>query len=107
MAEILWDMPEAEARNSRKAWVDSGRSKEELARLTHPFDPLTYAAGLRQKRVLMIAGRSDEVIPPSATTRLWEAAGRPPIHWLHCGHYSAAGYLLPIFREVVEFFAEE
>jgi dienelactone hydrolase len=107
LAEILWDMPEAEARNSRKAWIDSGRTKEELARLTRPFDPLTYAAGLQQKRVLMIAGRSDEVIPPSATTRLWEAAGRPPIQWLDCGHYSAAGYLLPIFRNVVAFFAEE
>ncbi|WP_169979201.1 alpha/beta hydrolase family protein [Tautonia rosea] len=107
LAEILWDMPEDEARDSRKAWIASGRTKEELARLTHPFDPLTYAAGLQGKRVLMIAGRSDEVIPPSATTKLWEAAGRPPIQWLDCGHYSAAGYLLPVFRTVVAFFAEE
>lgn len=107
LAEILWDMPEAEARDSRKAWIASGRTKEELAQLTLPFDPLTYARGLQGKRVMMIAGRSDEVIPPSATTKLWEAAGRPPIQWLDCGHYSAAGYLLPVFRHVVAFFAEE
>ncbi|MEW4567097.1 alpha/beta hydrolase [Tautonia sp. JC769] len=107
LAEILWEMPEAEARNSRTAWIESGRTKEDLARLIRPFDPLTYAPGLRDKRVLMIAGRADEVIPPSATTRLWEAAGRPPIRWLDCGHYSAAGYLLPVFRDVVAFFAAE
>lgn len=107
LAEILWDMPEAEARDSRKAWIASGRTRKELAELTRPFDPLTYAKGLQRKRVLMIAGRSDEIIPPSATTKLWEAAGRPPIQWLDCGHYSAAGYLLPVFRTVIAFFNDE
>ncbi len=107
MADILWEMPEREARNSRQAWIDSGRSRQDLEDLTRPFDPLTYAEGLRGKRVLMISGRVDEIIPPEAAVSLWNAAGRPDIHWLDCGHYSAAGYLLPVFREVVSFFDEE
>ncbi|RUL89535.1 alpha/beta hydrolase family protein [Tautonia sociabilis] len=107
LADILWDLPEPEARDSRRAWLDSGRSRDDLEALTRPFDPLTYADRLRDKRVLMIAGRADEVIPPSAASRLWEAAGRPSIRWYDCGHYSAAGYLLPAIREVVAFFADQ
>jgi dienelactone hydrolase len=106
LAEILWEMPEEEARDSRRAWIESGRTRADLEELTRPFDPITYADRLRSKRVLMIAGRSDEVIPPRAAARLWEAAGRPPIRWYDCGHYSAAGYLLPAIREVVTFFAD-
>lgn len=107
LADILWEMPEREARNSRQAWIDSGRSRQELEALTLPFDPLTYAEGLREKRVLMISGRVDEIIPPEAAVSLWNAAGKPEIHWLDCGHYSAAGYLLPAFREVIAFFKED
>ncbi|CAN5705114.1 hypothetical protein BH23PLA1_BH23PLA1_19730 [soil metagenome] len=105
LADILWDMPEREARFYKQQWIDSGRTKDDLKTLTQPFDPLTYADRLRGKRVLMIAGNTDEVIPPSATESLWEAAGRPTIHWYDCGHYSAAGYLLPALREVVAFFS--
>ena len=68
---------------------------------------MTYADRLAGKRLLMIAGNSDEVIPPRAARALWERAGRPPIVWYDCGHYSAAGYLLPAVRRTVDFFAEE
>ena len=54
---------------------------------------------------MMIAGKVDEVVPPASTLLLWEAAGRPAIHWCDCGHYSAVGYLLPGIRQTVEFFA--
>ena len=43
----------------------------------------------------MIAGNVDEVVPPASARALWEAAGRPPILWYDCGHYSAVGFLLP------------
>ena len=55
----------------------------------------------------MMAGNVDEVVPPSSARALWEASGRPPIRWFDCGHYSAAGYLLPAIREAVDFFAAE
>ncbi len=101
LAEILWEMPEGAA--YRAIWIAAGRTKADLERLTAPYDPLTYAHRLRGKRVLMMAGNVDEVIPPKAAERLWEAAGRPEIVWFDCGHYSAVGYLLPGIRRAVEF----
>jgi hypothetical protein len=103
LATILWEMPEGAA--YRKLWIEAGRTKEDLKALTAPFDPLTYAAGLKGKRLMMIAGKVDEVVPPGSTLLLWEAAGRPAIRWCDCGHYSAVGYLLPGIRQTVDFFA--
>ena len=103
LATILWEMPEGAA--YRKQWIESGHTKQDLKMLTEPYDPLTYAGRLKGKRLMMLAGKVDEVVPPAATLLLWEAAGRPPIHWCDCGHYSAVGYLLPGIRQTVEFFA--
>jgi dienelactone hydrolase len=107
LARILWEMPEPEAARYRARWVESGRTLADLKALTDPYDPLTHARRLVGKRILMIAGTVDEVIPPSSARALWEAAGRPPIRWYDCGHYSAVGFLLPAFRETVEFFAAD
>ena len=105
--EILWNMPETEAKRYRKAWLDSGRTRADLKILTAPLDPLTYADRLKGKAILMIAGTIDEVIPPSAAKALWETAGKPTIIWYDCGHYSAAGFLLPAIRRTVDYFAED
>ena len=105
LAHILWSMPESA--KYQEAWVASGRTFADLKAMTDPFDPRTYAPRLAGKRVLMIAGNVDEVIPPASTRALWEAAGRPPITWYDCGHYSAAGFLLPAIRQTVDFFAAD
>ena len=105
--EILWEMDEPEARQYRKQWLAAGRTRAELKALTTPYDPLTYADRLVGKKLLMMAGNIDEVVPPSAARALWEASGKPPIRWFDCGHYSAAGFLLPAIRETVEFFAAD
>lgn len=104
LARVLWEMPEG--RKYRALWVASGRTFDDLKTLTDPYDPLSYAHRLRGKQVLMIAGNVDEVIPPASARALWEAAGKPPIRWFDCGHYSAVGFLLPAVRETVEFFAD-
>jgi cephalosporin-C deacetylase-like acetyl esterase len=103
LSMILWGMPEGAP--FRKLWLESGRSQSDLKALTDPFDPLTYAKRLVGKRVLMIAGKVDEVVPPASTVALWEAAGRPTIHWYDCGHYSSIGFLLPGIRRAVDFLA--
>jgi dienelactone hydrolase len=105
LASILWEMPEAA--KYRDAWIKSGRAFQDLKVLTDPFDPLTYADRLRKKKVIMMAGNVDDVVPPASAQVLWEAAGRPPITWYDCGHYSAVGYLLPAIRKTVEFFEAE
>jgi len=104
LSRILWTMPEGAA--FRAWWTQSGRTLADLKALTDPFDPMFYANRLAGKRVLIIAGKVDEVVPPASTLVLWEAAGRPPIRWYDCGHYSAAGYLLPGIRQTVDFFAK-
>ncbi len=104
LSRILWEMPEG--RTFRARWIESGRTRADLKALTDPFDPLRYASRLRTKRVFMMAGKVDEVIPPDSARELWLAAGRPDILWCDCGHYSAVGFLLPGIRRTVEFFAE-
>jgi dienelactone hydrolase len=104
LARVLWEMPEGA--RYKAIWVESGRTLADLKALTDPFDPLTHAHRLVGKRLLMIAGKVDEVIPPASTVALWEAAGRPPITWYDCGHYSAVGFLLPGIRRTVDFFAD-
>jgi dienelactone hydrolase len=105
LARILWGMPEAA--KYRALWIASGRTQADLKALTEPFDPLTYAHRLVGKRIMMIAGNVDEVIPPDSARALWDAAGRPPIRWYDCGHYSAVGYLLPAVRETADFFTAD
>jgi dienelactone hydrolase len=105
LSRILWEMPEAA--RYRALWTASGRTLADLKALTDPFDPLTYAHRLVGKRLLMMAGNVDEVVPPASTRALWMAAGRPPILWYDCGHYSALAYLLPAVRTTVDFFAAE
>lgn len=103
LASVLWNMPEGA--RYKTSWIKSGRTFQDLEMLTLPYDPLTYASGLKGKRVIMMAGNTDDVIPPESARKLWEAAGRPPITWFDCGHYSAVGYLLPAIRQTVDFFA--
>ena len=105
--EILWEMDEPEARRYRTRWLAEGKTRADLKALTIPLDPLTYADRLIGKKILMMAGNVDEVVPPSSARALWLASGRPPIRWFDSGHYSAAGFLLPGLREAVEFFATE
>ncbi len=105
LATVLWNMQEGA--KYKNLWIKSGRTFEDLKALTDPFDPLTHAKGLIKKQVIMMAGNVDEVIPPTSARKLWEAAGKPPITWFDCGHYSAVGFLLPAIRKSVEFFAEE
>ena len=103
LSTIIWQMPEG--KSFRAGWIESGRTLADLKALTDPFDPLAYASGLKGKRVMMMAGKVDEVIPPASARALWELAGRPPICWYDCGHYSAVGFLLPGIRRTVDFFA--
>ena len=104
--EILWTMDEAGADRWRRDWLAAGHTPADLKALTRDFDPIHHADRLRGKKLLMMAGNVDEVVPPASARNLWEAAGRPPIRWFDCGHYSSAGFLLPAFREAVDFLAE-
>lgn len=91
----------------RRMWEAIGGTKETVARVLAPIDPITCAANLKDRRVLIVAGKRDDIVPPSATEALWKAAGKPRILWYDCTHYGAALYFGVILNEVVQHFKVE
>lgn len=91
----------------RKVWEAVGGSKQKLAKMIAPVDPITQADRLKDRKVLMIAARNDEVVPPSMAEALWNASGRQQIVWLEgAGHYTAALHLLKGLTHIVKHFGE-
>jgi dienelactone hydrolase len=103
LVDAFYDHPQAA--RYRKIWETLGGTKEAVVRLLAPVDPLTCAANLKDRQVLIIAAKRDEIVPPRATERLWEAAGKPRILWYDCTHYGAAFYYFPMMAQVVKHFA--
>jgi dienelactone hydrolase len=97
LVDAYYDHPKAKPVT---AWVDRLGGKGFVKRLIAPVDPITYAAQLKGKNLLMIAARHDEVVPPAAATRLWEATGKQRIVWLDAGHLTAAFYTMTVLCEV-------
>lgn len=83
-----------------------GMTREYLKPLIAPVDPLTYADRLRGKRLLLIGASRDDVVPPAALKRLWEATGKGRIVWFDATHVGAAMYVFPAMAEVVGFVKE-
>jgi dienelactone hydrolase len=105
LVDAYWN--DARAAPFRTAWTALGGTREQLEALIAPADPLTCAANLRDRRVLMIAARRDEIIPPRAAVALWKAAGSQKIVWYDCTHYGAVLYFAPAMGHIVRHFAEE
>jgi cephalosporin-C deacetylase-like acetyl esterase len=105
LVDAYYDHPQAAP--YRKMWELLGGTKEQVKQLLAPVDPLTRAANLRGRQVLMIAAKRDEIVPPSAALALWEALGRPKIVWYDTTHYGAALYLLAALKPVVEHFGAD
>ncbi len=105
LVDAYYDHPRAAP--YRKGWEALGGTKEMVVRALAPIDPITCAGNLKDRRVLMVAGRRDEIVPPSATEALWRAAGQPKIVWYDCTHYGAALCFGVILNQVVQHFKAE
>jgi cephalosporin-C deacetylase-like acetyl esterase len=105
VGRIAWES--AEVRGVRDRWVEAGGTQESLAQLLRRVDPVTYAANVKDREILMLNAKDDEVIPRACTESLWEAFGRPRIVWLGGGHYSAARNIFYALRLVVDFFKDQ
>lgn len=105
LVDAFYDNPRAEV--FRKSWEVLGGSKTSLAKLIGPADPLTYAANLKERRVLMIAGKRDEIVPPKMAEALWKASGEQKIIWYDCTHYGAVKYIVPAIGHLVKHFGAE
>ncbi len=102
LRQLNWQSPELAP--VRREIARRGLSLEEVLRIMQAVDPVSYAHRLKQRRVLMINGRYDQLVPPACTEALWRAAGRPPIQWWDCGHYTAMRFVFVAVRETVDFF---
>lgn len=91
----------------RKMFEALGGKKETLAKLIAPYDPITCAANLKGRKLLMLEARHDEIVPPKMGERLWRASGEQEIVWYNCGHYTAAIYVADALEQVVRHFGAE
>jgi dienelactone hydrolase len=100
-----YDHPKAQ--RYRKVYEALGGTKEKLAQLLAPVDPLTCAANLKEHKLLILAGKRDDIVPPKMAEALWKASGEQKIVWYDCTHYGAIVYLLPAVDRLVEHFGAE
>ena len=84
-----------------------GGTKEMATQFIAPVDPLTHAGNLKKRKLLMVAAKNDEIVPPRMAENLWKASGQQRIIWLNGGHYSAVLYLVSGLNHVVEHFRLE
>jgi len=95
LAAAFWDNPRREAGELRQQWERMGGSRESFIKALAPVEPTTYGNLLRDRHILMLAARQDEVFPESSTTALWKSIGEPEIVWLEdAGHYTALLYII-------------
>jgi dienelactone hydrolase len=99
LVDAFYDHPKAEGFRIFHKFI--GGTKAQLAKLIDPLDPLTYAPQLAHKKLLLIAASRDDVVPPTAAERLWNATGKPPIVWVDATHVGSAAYLFRAMNAVV------
>jgi dienelactone hydrolase len=99
LVDAFYDHPKAEP---YRPIVDALGGKFTLKLLIAPVDPLTYAKQLKEKNLLMICAARDDVLPPAAAKRLWEATGKQRIVWLDTTHVGAAACLMPMLTEMTD-----
>jgi cephalosporin-C deacetylase-like acetyl esterase len=100
-----WDHPQAGP--YRKMLSALGGTKEDIKALIAPVDPITCVKNLAGRKVLIVAAKNDEIVPPRMAETLWRATGQQRIIWLNSGHYSAAIYLMQGLKTVAEHFQAE
>jgi len=105
VVDAYYDHPRAAP--YRRIYEALGGTKEKLAQLIAPADPLTCAANLKQHKLLILAGKRDDIVPPKMAEALWKAAGQQKIVWYDCTHYGAIVYLLSALDHIIRHFQAE
>jgi dienelactone hydrolase len=103
LVDAFYDNPQAGP--LRKIYEGLGGSKEKLAEKIACADPLTCAANLKDRQVIMFGAKRDDVVPPKATETLWEAIGKPKIVWYDCTHTGAVLYIVPAMQAIITHFS--
>ena len=94
LGEMVWQIEHPDATKFRAEWLASGETRGSFLKLLEPVDPATHGRLLRDRDVLMVNAKNDEIIPKAATEALWNSIGtKPELIWLNAGHITAAAYL--------------
>lgn len=105
LGEMIWQHNNRDAVRFRQRWLAAGETKESFLAKSKPADPVTYAYLLKDRNVLMVAAKHDEIVPPASTLALWNAAGRKPrLVWIDAGHITAAQFLFGEMQRLKTFF---
>ena len=78
-------------------------SRDELRAAYRVHSPLTYARQVDKGRILILAGRGDQIVPADHPHTLWSHWGEPDIHWFSGSHLAPFGrgqMLAKILRHV-------
>lgn len=105
LVDAYYEHPKA--RDLRRLYETLGGTKELLARIIAPVDPLTCANNLRDRRLLIMAGKRDTIVPPQMAQKLWEASGKQRILWFDCDHYEAVLYLPKALEQIENHLIED
>jgi dienelactone hydrolase len=81
----------------------AGINREQLEKIWSVTNPTLLARHHQTPRLMMMAGRYDEIVPPKFTLELWEALARPPLRWYPCAHYSSFFFLGSMVDEAAQF----
>jgi dienelactone hydrolase len=100
--DAYYDHPKAAP--YRRVYEALGGTKEKLVQVIAPADPLTCAANLKQHKLLILAGKRDDIVPPKMAEALWKASGQQQIVWYDCTHYGAIVYIMAALDHIVKHF---
>jgi len=100
-ARVLWTAPETEV--VRERFEQRGYTFDQVREACRPIDPITFAHRADRRRILMINASNDTTVLRDTTVRLWEAYGKPTIHWYPAGHYSMGIFVPTILPAALEF----
>jgi alpha-beta hydrolase superfamily lysophospholipase len=102
LADIVWDS--ALTRSVVKKLVKQGITRESVARLWEPIEPIQQSTGLSQRKIVLYNARWDLIIPKKNVLALWDALPRAQKHWLYGSHYSAIFSIGYVARQSADFF---
>jgi dienelactone hydrolase len=100
--DAFWD--DVRVKPLRQTYELFGGKKEKIAKMIEPVDPLTWAANLKTKQLLIMAAARDDIVPPQMAKWLWEASGKQKIVWFDSTHYGAALYFFSALNHTIEHF---
>lgn len=102
LGKIAWEA--REFRREREKLIAMGATLEDFRTSVKEIEPLNHCANCQGRNILMLNADSDEVIPKACTEALWQAMGKPELHWYSGGHYSVLRHILNARTRVQDFY---